>query len=171
MVRAFTGPLVYGILALVKEAMMRIDITDNPYGKNHKKGYLVFNKKEKRRYVIFFDEHSRNAVASVAYARFLLAKKIGRILEGDEQADHIDGDKLNDSEDNIQLLSGMDNIRKYWSSREREHGKSAMARTGCECDACKKYRRDVRMRWYLKNRDKVNEKRRAKRISGKSFNG
>lgn len=150
---------------------MLIDISDNPYGKNHKKGYLVFNKKEKRRYVIFFDENSKSAVTSVAYARFLLAKKIGRVLEDNEQADHIDGDRQNDSEDNLQLLSKVDNIMKYWSSQERKHGKHAMARTGCKCDECKKYRHDVRMRWYLKNRDKVNEKRRAKRILGKSFNG
>lgn len=40
-----------------------------------------------------------------AYARYLLAVKIGRYLTEDEEADHIDNDGTNDSIDNIQILS------------------------------------------------------------------
>lgn len=47
-----------------------------------------------------------------AYARVLLEVKLGRILIGDETCDHIDGNSLNDSLDNLQMLSLKDNVSK-----------------------------------------------------------
>lgn len=46
------------------------------------------------------------------YAKVLLEIKLGRVLGRDETVDHIDGNKLNDNIDNLQLLSREDNAAK-----------------------------------------------------------
>jgi uracil-DNA glycosylase family 4 len=84
------------------------------------KRYIVENKKIKERYLsiekgldINFGLEPFNRCNSLGYSiinsirdcRFLLECKIGRKLKKDEQCHHIDGNKLNDSEDNLQLLT------------------------------------------------------------------
>lgn len=49
---------------------------------------------------------------STSVARYNLAVKLGRLLAPNEQADHIDGDKTNDSPDNLQILSAAENNAK-----------------------------------------------------------
>lgn len=50
---------------------------------------------------------------TTAHARWLMECHLGRELDRwDETVDHIDGDPLNDSLDNLQLLTLADNIRK-----------------------------------------------------------
>lgn len=146
---------------------MKIDISENPYGKGFYSGYLVFNKKEGRRYVILFKDNLGHASTSVSYARFLLAGKIGRKLENDEQADHIDNDKTNDTLDNLQLLSKKENIQKYIAIREskkkKDHGTRAMVRSGCKCEKCKAKRREYNHAWYIRHKDEYNKSRKDKR--------
>lgn len=80
-----------------------------PYNERWSKGYLVTNS-ENRKTVILYNSH--NDRSSTQYARYLMAVKLGRFLTEDETVDHIDGDKTNDSIDNLQLLSRADNIKK-----------------------------------------------------------
>lgn len=45
-------------------------------------------------------------------SKLLLETTLGRVLEDHETVDHIDGDSLNDSIDNLQLLSRAENAKK-----------------------------------------------------------
>jgi len=68
-----------------------------------------FHKVEKRNYVMLVSKEHRS---TTAYARYLMAVHLKRILAKEEQVDHIDGNCLNDVLDNLQLLSRLDNIKK-----------------------------------------------------------
>lgn len=87
---------------------MVLDI-EYPYSKDWKKAYLVTNS-ENRRTVILYNSPADKS--STQYARYLLAIKLGRYLTDQETVDHIDGDKTNDSLENLQILSKEDNINK-----------------------------------------------------------
>ena len=80
-----------------------------PYNERWSVGYIVTNP-ENRKTLILYNSHKDRS--STQYARYLMAVKLGRFLTDDETVDHIDGDKTNDSIDNLQLLSRAENIRK-----------------------------------------------------------
>ena len=50
---------------------------------------------------------------SMSYSRYLLCLKEGRLLQSYEEADHIDNDCLNDSPNNLQILTPEANKQKY----------------------------------------------------------
>lgn len=54
-------------------------------------------------------------------SRWLMIKKLGRLLKPNEEVDHIDEDKINDSEDNLQLLNRQQNADKMAKRRMLEH--------------------------------------------------
>ena len=80
-----------------------------PYKTRYKFGYLVTNTENRRTLVLYNSKEDRT---STQYARYLLAVSLGRFLTEEEQVDHIDGDKTNNSIDNLQILSKRDNILK-----------------------------------------------------------
>jgi len=49
---------------------------------------------------------------TVSYARYLMSVELGRCLLSEEHVDHIDDDRLNDTIDNLQILSPAENTRK-----------------------------------------------------------
>lgn len=63
---------------------------------------------------------SSNGKKTAQLARVLLEIKIQRKLIKDETVDHIDGDVRNDSFDNLQVLSKLDNVRKAVKDQNRE---------------------------------------------------
>ena len=75
--------------------------------------YLSFHKKEKRMMAIFLDKNTKKVSTSTSYARYLMAVHLGRFLTKDEQVDHIDNDKSNDSINNLQILAPRENREKY----------------------------------------------------------
>lgn len=79
---------------------------DYPYSKDYECGYLNINK-EPRRVVLLIGNNSMRT--STSYARYLLSCKLKRYLSPNEHADHIDGDKLNDVIENLQILSAKEN--------------------------------------------------------------
>ncbi len=144
---------------------MKIDISDSPYYPEFKSGYIITHKKEGRRYVVLVRRDQTKCCTS--YARFLMSVKLGRRLRKEEQVDHIDEDKTNDSVDNLQIITQKDNLHKNAKFRFPErHGTSSMYRKGCRCDECRGYANAVRNRWYNKHRAEVLMKRRAKRKKG-----
>lgn len=78
---------------------------------NIKKIYGPYiNRKQKRSFVVVvFNDGSKKTMSN---ARLILSKKCGRWLEEKETVDHIDDNPLNDSDENLQILSLADNIRK-----------------------------------------------------------
>jgi predicted RNA-binding Zn-ribbon protein involved in translation (DUF1610 family) len=49
---------------------------------------------------------------SMSYARYMMTCHMGRVLDTAEEVDHIDGDRTNDSLENLQILTKSQNSRK-----------------------------------------------------------
>jgi hypothetical protein len=76
-------------------------------------GYKIYGpylSKQGRRVIVLYKSSSERT--SISYARYLLSLKIGRELRDNEEADHIDGNKLNDHPNNLQILTRLENNRK-----------------------------------------------------------
>lgn len=80
-----------------------------PYSRDWKFGYIVING-EPRRNVILYNSPSERTTVSLA--RYLYEVSIGDYLDKDVHVDHIDGDVLNDTLSNYQLISQLENNRK-----------------------------------------------------------
>lgn len=80
-----------------------------PFNQRWKYGYLVTNP-EGRRNVILYNSHQDRT--TISYARYLMSVHLGRFLEEHEHVDHIDGDKTNDTIENLQILTLAENNRK-----------------------------------------------------------
>lgn len=65
----------------------------------------------------------------MTYARYLMCIKEGRWLNRDEHVDHIDDNRLNDTIDNLQILSQAENNSK---------NSKGIAMTTLPCDWCGK---------------------------------
>ena len=102
----------------------RIEL-EYPYNERWRKGYIVTNPEGRKTLILFNNKDDRS---STQYARYLLAVKLGRFLAPEETVDHIDGDKRNDSIDNLQVLSLAENVRKS-HKKEDYH---------CVCPICGK---------------------------------
>ena len=74
--------------------------------------YKIFHKNEQRYYICLTSINDEKIRHTISYARYLMSVKMGRFLTDEETVDHIDNDKLNDSIDNLQILSLADNNRK-----------------------------------------------------------
>lgn len=61
------------------------------------------HKRDQRRYVIIYLLNGTQL--SMTYARYLMQEYLGRILNSNEEVDHKDEDKLNDSIENLQVLN------------------------------------------------------------------
>ena len=73
--------------------------------------YKVHHKKENRNYAILIpiDENKNLHRTTLSYARYLMSVKLQRFLLPEEQIDHIDNDKTNDSIENLQILTKKQN--------------------------------------------------------------
>lgn len=73
--------------------------------------YVVHHKKENRNYVVLIPIHPNEGLhrTTLSYARYLMSIKLKRFLSSDEQVDHIDNDKTNDSIENLQILTRREN--------------------------------------------------------------
>lgn len=116
---------------------MRLDRVDYPFSEEYAYAY-VLTYKDNRRHVCLVDS-TMTKRKSISYARYLMCVKEGRILGPNEEVDHIDNDKTNDSIDNLQILTPEQNRAKYAELIKAGHGTSAMYHKGCRCDKCKAY--------------------------------
>lgn len=127
---------------------MRIEIKP-PFTEEWDTGYLIHQKRQDRDYVMLRNLKT-NKRKSLLYSRYLACVKFGRILSSNEHVDHIDGNKHNDSIDNIQVLSveehrsksSEENTRRAEEkrkSRKPKHGTYWEYRKyGCRCKECTK---------------------------------
>ena len=133
---------------------MKIPV-EPPFEGLWKHAYVVKNKENRNMVCLVNGAKDRT---TIALARYRMAIKLGRLLRDDEQVDHIDNDKTNDSIDNLQILSKEDNIAKYQETQPHNiHGTSAMLHKGCRCEKCKNYDRACKERWKRKHPEKVKE--------------
>lgn len=79
-------------------------------------GPYMDGKKLRRIVILIYPDGSRK---TTAHARYLLEQHLSRELVGDEEADHIDGDPLNDDLSNLQVLTHDENQEKSKRDAER----------------------------------------------------
>ena len=81
--------------------------------------YIVHHKAEGRQYacLVPIDPSMGLKRTTLSYARYLMCVKEGRILNPEEQVDHIDNDKSNDDINNLQILTQRENNIKEGKRR------------------------------------------------------
>ena len=84
---------------------MKIELKE-PFLKDFKSGYVNINKEPRR---VLLLVRKDNTKTSMSYARYLMCCNLNRFLNKEEHVDHIDGDKLNDVIDNLQILTLKEN--------------------------------------------------------------
>lgn len=82
---------------------------ESPFIKDFKSVYLLQNK-EPRNLVLLVRKD--NTKTSMSYARYLMSCSLNRFLNKEEHVDHINGNKLNDDINNLQILSPKENNQK-----------------------------------------------------------
>lgn len=141
---------------------MKLEL-EEPFASSWKRGYLQKNR-EGRTIVCLFNSNKDRT--TIAYARYLMSVKLGRLLEATEEVDHIDNDKSNDSIENLQLLSGAENRQKYIETiAHDQHGTNSMYRKGCRCAECVKWKSEyMKQYWdtHSEARDRRNKRKREK---------
>lgn len=89
--------------------------------------YVIYHKGEGRRYACLVSiKEGKKKRKTISYARYLMSVKEGRILNPNEHVDHKDNNKMNDSIDNLQILTLSENNKK----EGKRHGK-AMVELKC----------------------------------------
>ena len=94
---------------------MVIEVSDFYKNKGIKKAYMVTNK-EPRRIVILVDQN--NNKTSISYAKYLYTSHYRCVVAEGDHVDHINGDKLDDRIENLQVISGTYNRRKDHKHKE-----------------------------------------------------
>lgn len=105
------------------------NLADHPFSEYYL--YVSLDKKRGRKIAILINGKLR---MTMLLSRYLMSISLGRILSPDETVDHIDGDKANDSLDNLQILSRRENIIKWHKQNECncEQGHSFKKELVCE---------------------------------------
>ena len=146
---------------------MRIELQE-PFASEYTCGYLGM--KQGRMHITLYKwmgKGNKQKMERMLYARYLLSVQLRRRLTDTETVDHIDGDKTNDSIENLQLLTTTDHIKKHVDEKiaTREHGTVRMYRAGCRCQACKAAYRPVANAWQKHWRDAhIDEVRAYKKV-------
>jgi len=84
---------------------MKIELNE-PFCFDYKAGYLNTNKEPRR---VLSLVSNNNSKTSISYARYLMSIKEKRYLNKQEHVDHINGDKMDDRIENLQILSQYEN--------------------------------------------------------------
>lgn len=95
--------------------------------------YQIFDKKQSRRLVHLRRYGSDTERTTKSLARYLLEVKLGRVFSADEEVDHIDGDKTNDSISNLQVISRSEHVAK--TNKTKKTTPSNFIEVAC--DVCK----------------------------------
>lgn len=74
--------------------------------------YKVWHRKEGRYQANLILKSDIKIRTTLSYARYLMSCSVGRILDKNEEVDHIDNDKSNDDITNLQILSKEENKKK-----------------------------------------------------------
>ena len=81
-----------------------------PFKSLYNKGY-IFIRPDKRKYIHLRTFNNKNKILS--YARYLYGIKLGYEVPSEYEVDHKDNNPFNDTINNLQLLTKVENIKKY----------------------------------------------------------
>lgn len=95
---------------------MKIEL-DYPFREDYVAGYIITNKEPRQLVLLVRKDKTKT---SLSYARYLMSCKLERYLNSDEHVDHIDGNKLNDVIENLQILTPLENNRKRTVETQKE---------------------------------------------------
>lgn len=80
-----------------------------PFTLIYKSWYILTNKEDREIVVLYKNKYIRT---TIQYAKYLMSINAWRILWKNEQVDHIDWNKKNNSINNLQILSEKEHIKK-----------------------------------------------------------
>ena len=119
------------------------DINNLTHGTYKKAGYpfddyyegiIYENKKEGRRVITLLHKtDSKKNITGMKYARYRMQVILGRLLDTDEEVDHIDANKFNDADDNLQILT-----KKKHNKKSEQDKKEMAPKVEVYCDGCNK---------------------------------
>lgn len=84
-------------------------------------GYTVkksFSSSTGRWHVFLSHPDIRGSGKSMMYARYLVCLRENRILDRHEVVDHVDSNKLNDSIDNLEIVTSRENVQRYFRGKK-----------------------------------------------------
>lgn len=97
--------------------------------------YVVWHRKENRNQANLVLIENTKERTTMSYARYLMSVKLGRFLTTNEQVDHIDNDKTNDTIENLQILTPLENKKKQEDFKETINPRKVTL----ECSFCGKH--------------------------------
>lgn len=74
--------------------------------------YKIYHGKMKR-WQVCLVPHAGGKRTTLLYSKFVMSVALGRRLTRLEEVDHVDGDRLNDSISNLEIVSRGENRRRY----------------------------------------------------------
>lgn len=95
---------------------MKIEISDFYKKKGYVVAYVVMHKKMERRLVILRRKDGKTT--SISYAKYLYTSKYCYDIAEGDHVDHINGNKLDDRIENLQVISGAYNQQKDHKRKE-----------------------------------------------------
>lgn len=103
-----------------RQGAINRDPSTRPRGEAHPhwKGGQKLNKDGYR--MILCVGHPKRKSRYIPEHRFVMEKFLGRFLDKNEHVHHIDGNKLNNSIENLRLLSNSEHTRHHWATDKRE---------------------------------------------------
>lgn len=113
--------------------------------------YTSIVAKDGRKKIFLYHIEKYKFITSMLYSRYLMSVKLGRVLDKTEQVDHINNNPLDDRIENLQILSGSDNMKKY--ATEVSKGQT-MVELICPCGT--KFTRVKRNTFLTKSRNAIN---------------
>ena len=84
---------------------------EGPYKEFYNRAYVV-NSQNRDSVCLYNTESQKRTTTS--YARYKMTVYLNRFLTDEEHVDHIDNDETNDNLSNLQILSHIENNRKYF---------------------------------------------------------
>lgn len=115
-----------------QERRKNMQMADVPYAGLILRG-PYWHKRLGRRVVQLFEQGVRNPKLTLAYARYLMSVKEGRLLTADEEVDHKDGNRQNDDISNLQILTSAQHLAKTSMDKRKSREFVRM-----ECPTCGK---------------------------------
>lgn len=94
---------------------MKIKISDYYANKGYKNAYIITNRENRRIAILIHNDKSRK---TISYAKYLYTSYYECDIENGYHVDHINGDKMDDRIENLQVITGTYNVQKDHQIKE-----------------------------------------------------